>query len=50
MYQGREGFELFHLKKTLCLSISGETLCRDNFQLIGLPFFHTRSAGKNNRN
>ena len=31
-------------------SISGETLCRDNCQLIGMPFFHTRSAGKNNRN
>ena len=30
--------------------ISGETLCRDNCQLIGMPFFHTRSAGKNNRN
>ena len=29
---------------------SGETLCRDNCQLIGMPFFHTRSAGKNNRN
>ena len=21
---------------------SGETLCRDNCQLIGMPFFHTR--------
>ena len=29
---------------------SGETLCRDNCQLIGMPYFHTRSAGKNNRN
>ena len=29
---------------------SGETLCRDNRQLIGMPFFYTRSAGKNNRN
>ena len=29
---------------------SGETLCRDNCQLIGMPFFRTRSAGKNNRN
>ena len=29
---------------------SGETLCRDNCQLIVMPFFHTRSAGKNNRN
>ena len=29
---------------------SGETLCRDNCQLIGMPFFYTRSAGKNNRN
>ena len=32
------------------LLTSGETLCRDNCQLIGMPFFHTRSAGKNNRN
>ena len=32
------------------IAISGETLCRDNCQLIGIPFFHTRSAGKNNRN
>ena len=30
--------------------ISGDTLCRDNCQLIGMPFFHTRSAGKNNPN
>ena len=29
---------------------SGETLCRDNCQLIGMPYFRTRSAGKNNRN
>ena len=29
---------------------SGETLCHDNCQLIGMPFFHTRSTGKNNRN
>ena len=29
---------------------SGETLCRDNCQLIGMSFFYTRSAGKNNRN
>ena len=32
------------------IEISGETLCRDNCQLIGMPYFHTRSAGKNNRN
>ena len=32
------------------LCTSGETLCRDNCQLIGMPFFYTRSAGKNNRN
>ena len=32
------------------MRISGDTLCRDNCQLIGMPFFHTRSAGKNNRN
>ena len=29
---------------------SGETLCRDNCQLIGMPFFCTRLAGKTNRN
>ena len=29
---------------------SGETLCLDNCQLIGMPFFHTRLAGKNNHN
>ena len=34
----------------LRLFSSGETLCRDNCQLIGMPFCHTRSAGKNNRN
>ena len=33
-----------------CITISGDTLCRDNCQLIGMPFFYTRSAGKNNRN
>ena len=33
----------------MCVSTSGDTLCRDNCQLIGMPFFHTRSAGKNNR-
>ena len=32
------------------VDISGDTLCRDNCQLIGMPFFHTRSAGKNNPN
>ena len=32
------------------LMTSGETLCRDNCQLISMPYFHTRSAGKNNRN
>ena len=32
------------------IAVSGETLCRDNCQLIGIPYFHTRSAGKNNRN
>ena len=32
------------------LSASGETLCRVNCQLIGMSFFYTRSAGKNNRN
>ena len=32
------------------VSTSGDTLCRDNCQLIGMPFFYTRSAGKNNRN
>ena len=32
------------------VEISGETLCRDNCQLIGMLFFHTHLAGKNNRN
>ena len=32
------------------VDISGETLCRDNCQLIGMSFFPTRSAGKINRN
>ena len=32
------------------ISTSGETLCRDNCQLIDMSFFYTRSAGKNNRN
>ena len=32
------------------IASSGDTLCRDNCQLIGVPFFHTRSADKNNRN
>ena len=32
------------------VSTSGETLCHDNCQLIGMPYFHTRSAGKNNCN
>ena len=36
--------------RILWVSSSGDTLCRDNCQLIGMPFFHTRSAGKNNRN
>ena len=34
----------------ILMSISGDILCRDNCQLIGMPYFHTRSAGKNNRN
>ena len=34
----------------ITMNTSGETLCRDNCQLIGMPFFHTRSAGENNRN
>ena len=33
-----------------CIITGGETLCRDNCQLIGMLFFHTHSAGKNNRN
>ena len=32
------------------VSCCGDTLCRDNCQLIGMPFFHTRSAGENNHN
>ena len=32
------------------MPISGDTLCCDNCQLIGMPYFHSRSAGKNNRN
>ena len=32
------------------VTTSGDTLCRDNCQLIGMPFFYTRLAGKNNRN
>ena len=34
---------------SVTLHSSGETLCRDNCQLIGMPYFHTRSAGKNNQ-
>ena len=36
--------------ETRSVESSGETLCRDNCQLIGMPYIHTRSAGKNNRN
>ena len=45
-------FDSFHSGFCLanCMVISGETLCRDNCQLIGMPYFHTHSAGKNNRN
>ena len=40
-----------HLKaKSRRILTSGETLCRDNCQLIGMPFFILARQAKNNRN